>query len=167
VSHESGPRDFDYTLVTMYLPKGICAVRPQQDKITTLKFNDFNLGNRKNHSILSSHRYLTRMKGKSLRIIPQPWTMNLTWSTILNVIKIPHFERHQEVNACFKLLLSCYHDDYLWLDRHITVDPTFIHRITGLSIQGPYPHDFYLGKATGHALAQDIKDTYGNVEKRM
>jgi hypothetical protein len=123
VSRDSVPRDFDYTLVTAYLPKGIRAVRTQQDKIATLKFSDFNLGDRKNHSMLTPHRYLTRMKGKNSKIIPQPWTMNLAQSTILNVMKIPHFGRHQEVNACVKLLLSCYHGGYLWLDRCITVDP--------------------------------------------
>jgi hypothetical protein len=40
VSRDSVPRDFDYTLVTAYLPKGIRAVRAQQDKIATLKFNE-------------------------------------------------------------------------------------------------------------------------------
>jgi hypothetical protein len=150
VSRDSVPRDFDYTLVTAYLPKGIRAVRTQQDKIVTLKFSDFNLGDRKNHSMLAPHRYLTRMKGKNSRIIPQPWTMNLAQSTILNVMKIPHFGRHQEVNACVKLLLSCYHGGYLWLDRCITVDLTLIHRITGLSMQGPDPQDFYPGKAADH-----------------
>jgi hypothetical protein len=34
-------------------------------------------------------------------------------------------------------------------------------------MQGPDPQDFYLGKATYHALAQKIKDTYGDVEKGM
>jgi hypothetical protein len=167
VSHDSVPRDFEYTMVTAYLPKGIHAVRAQQDKITTLKFNDFNLGDRKNHSMLTPYKYLTRTKGKNSKIIPQSWTMNLTQSTLLNVMKIPHFGRHQEVNACVKLLLSCYHGGYLWLDRHITVDPTLIHRITGLSMQGPDPQDFYPGKATDHALAQKIKDTYDDVEKGM
>jgi hypothetical protein len=28
VSRDSVPRDFDYTLITVYLPKGICAVKP-------------------------------------------------------------------------------------------------------------------------------------------
>jgi hypothetical protein len=130
VSRDSVPRDFDYTMVTAYLPKGIRAVRAQQDKIAMLKFNDFNLGDRKNHSMLAPYKYLTRMKGKNSKIIPQPWTMNLAQSTLLNVMKIPHFGWHQEVNACVKLLLSCYHGGYLWLDRRITVDPTLIHRIT-------------------------------------
>jgi hypothetical protein len=62
-------------------------------------------------------------------------------------------------------LLSCYHGGYLWLNRRITVDPTLIHRITGLSMQGPDPHDFYPGKTTDRALAQKIKETYGDVEK--
>jgi hypothetical protein len=91
--------------------------------------------------------------------------MNLVQSTLLNVMKIPHFERHQEVNACVKLLLLCYHGGYLWLDCHIIVDLTLIHRIIGLSMQGPDPQDFYPGKATNHTLSQKIKDTYGNVDK--
>jgi hypothetical protein len=109
VSRDSVPRDFDYTMVTAYLPKGIHTIRAQQDKITTLKLNDFNLGDRKNHSMLTLYKYLTKMKGKNSKIIPQLWMMNLAQSTLLNVMKIPHFGRHQEVNACVKLLLSCYH----------------------------------------------------------
>jgi hypothetical protein len=116
VSHDSVSRYFEYTMVTAYLLKGIHAFRVQQDKITTLKFNDFNIGDCKNHSILAPYKYLTRTKGKNSKIIPQPWTMNLAHSTLLNVMKIPHFTRHQEVNACVKLLLSCYHGSYLWLD---------------------------------------------------
>jgi hypothetical protein len=153
VSRDNVPRDFEYTMVTTYLQKGIRPVRAHQDKITMLKFNNFNLGDRKNHSMLTPYKYLTRKKGKNSKIIPQSWTMNLVQSTLLNVMKIPHFGRHQEVNTCVKILLSCYHGGYLWLDRRITVDPTLIHRITGLSMQGPDPQDFYLGKATNHALA--------------
>jgi hypothetical protein len=152
VSRDSVPRNFDYTMVTMGLPKGIRAVRAQKDKITTLKFNDFNLGDHKNHSMLSPYKYLTRTKGKNSKIIPQPWTMNLAQCTLLNVMKIPHFGRHQKVNACVKILLSCYHGSYLWLYRHITFDLTLIHRIIRLSMQGPDTQDFYPGKATDYAL---------------
>jgi hypothetical protein len=64
------PRDFEYTMVTTYLPKGIRAVKAQREKIATLKFSDFNLGDRKNHSILAPYKYLTGTKGKNLKIIP-------------------------------------------------------------------------------------------------
>jgi hypothetical protein len=53
----------------------------------------------------------------------------------------------------------------MWLDRHITVSPTLIHRITGLRMQGPDPQKFYRGKAADCALAKKIKDTYVDVEK--
>jgi hypothetical protein len=123
INRDSVPRDFEYELVTAYLPKGICAVHVDQEKIAALKFSDFNLGDRKVYNMLTPHKYLTRTKGKNSKIIPQSWTHNLAQSTLLNVMKIPHFGRHQEVNACVKLLLSCYHGGYLWLNHRITVDP--------------------------------------------
>jgi hypothetical protein len=108
---------------------------------------------------------LTRTKGKNSKLIPQQWKMNLVQSTFLNVMKIPHFGRHQEVNAYVKLLLESYHGGYLWLDRRITVDPALINRITRLSMQGLDPHEYYSGKTADHALAQKIKEAYGDVEK--
>jgi hypothetical protein len=133
------PRDFVYELVTAYLPKGIHAVHANQENIATLKISNFNLGDKKVYSMLAPHKYLTRTKGKNSKIVPRPWTHNLALSTLLNVMKIPHFERHQEVNSCVKMLLSCYHGGYLWLNRCITMDPILISRITGMSMQGPDP----------------------------
>jgi hypothetical protein len=91
--------------------------------------------------------------------------MDIARSTILNVMKIPHFSKHQKVNTCVKIMLYYFHGGYLWLDRRITVDLALIHQITGLSMQGPKPHEFYPGKVVDCALAQRIKDTYGDVEK--
>jgi hypothetical protein len=45
------------------------------------------------------------------------------------------------------------------------MDPMLINQITGLSMQGLDPQDFYLGKSMDRALAQKIKDTYGDVKK--
>jgi hypothetical protein len=149
VNRDNVPRDFEYALVTAYLPKGIRAVHADQDKIAALKFSDFNLDDRKVYNMLAPHKYLTRTKGKNSKIVPQSWTHNLAQSTLLNVMKILHFGRHQEVNACVKLLLSCYHGGYLWLNHRITVDPTLINQITGLSMQGPDPQDFYPRKNNG------------------
>jgi hypothetical protein len=167
VNRDSVPRDFEYTVIMTYLLKGIHAVRTQLERIPTLNISDYNLGDHKTYDILVPHKYLTKMKGKRLKIIPQPWTMNIAQSTILNVMEIPHFGRHQEVNMCIKILLSCFHDCYLWLDRSTTVDPVLIHRITRLSMQGPDPQDFYPEKAADRTLAQNIKDIYGDVEKGM
>jgi hypothetical protein len=92
-----------------------------------LKISDFNLGYCNNYGMLAPHKYLTKTMGKNLNIIPQPWTMDIAISMLLNVIKIQHFGRHQEVNACVKLLLLCFHGGYMCLDRHITIDLVLIH----------------------------------------
>jgi hypothetical protein len=146
VSCDSVPRDFNYTLIIVYLLKGIHTVGLQLGQIMTLKISDFNLGDHKNHGILSPHKYLTRTKGKKSKIIPQPWAMDIARSTILNVMKIPHFGRHQKVNACIKIMLSCFNGGYLWLDRCITVDPKLIHQIIELSMQGPTHNNFSQGR---------------------
>jgi hypothetical protein len=91
VSRDSVLRDFDYTVITAYLPKGIHTVRQKLERIPMLKINDLNLGYRKNCSILAPHKYLTKTKGKNSNIIPQPWTMDIMSSTILIVMKITHF----------------------------------------------------------------------------
>jgi hypothetical protein len=162
VSHDSVSRDFDYTLITAYLLKGILR---DQRQIMILKINDFKFGYRKNYGMLNPHKYLIKKKGNKSKIIPQPWNMDIMRSTIPNVMKIPHIGRNHEVNACVKLLLSLFHGDYLWLYRRITIDLALIHQITRLSMQGPDPQEFYLGKAANRALEKNIKDTYGDVEK--
>jgi len=80
-------------------------------------------------------------------------------------MKILHFGKHQEMNACIKFLLSFYNGGYLWLNCCVTVDPTMINRITGLNMKGPDPHEFYPGKTTDKVLVAKIKEPYGDVEK--
>jgi hypothetical protein len=113
-------------MIIAYLPKGVRAFFTEQTKLAALKFCDFNLGDRKAYSMLASHNYLTMTKGKNSNIIPQQRTMNLAQSTLLNVMNMPHFGRHQEVNACVKLLLGSYHGGYLWLNQRMTIDLALI-----------------------------------------
>jgi hypothetical protein len=99
VSRDSFLRDLEYTLITAYLPKGIHTVGPQLGLIPALKISDYNLGDKNNYMMLSPHRYLTKMTGKKPKIVPQPWIKEIARSTILNMMKIPHFDKHQEVNV--------------------------------------------------------------------
>jgi hypothetical protein len=78
INRDSVPRDFEYTLVTAYLPKGVRTYRTDQDKVTVLNFCDFNLGDHKVYNMLTPYKYLTRTKRKNSKIVPQQWTMNLT-----------------------------------------------------------------------------------------
>jgi hypothetical protein len=94
VSCDSIPRDFNYTLIIVYLSKGIHVVGLQLGHIMMLNINDFNLRDCKNYGMLAPHKYLTKTMGKKSKIIPQPWTMDIARTTILNLMKIPHFRRH-------------------------------------------------------------------------
>jgi hypothetical protein len=78
-------------LIIAYLPKGIRVVGPQLGLIPALKINEFNLGDRNNYAMLALHRHLMKTIGKKLKIVSQPWIKEITRSTILNLMKIPHF----------------------------------------------------------------------------
>lgn len=60
-------------------------------------------------------------------LAPQGWIEKLTPSGLLNLLCIPHFARNLELNVVVKVLLSCVHDDYLWLDHKIDVNVDVIH----------------------------------------
>jgi hypothetical protein len=78
INRDSVLGDFEYTLVTAYLLKGVCTYHVDQDKVTLLKFCNFNLGDRKAYNMFASYKYLMRTKGKNPKLIPQQWMMNLT-----------------------------------------------------------------------------------------
>jgi hypothetical protein len=59
INRDNVPRYFEYTLVTAYLSKGVRTYCADQDKVTTLKFCDFNPRDHKFYSMLSLYNYLT------------------------------------------------------------------------------------------------------------
>jgi hypothetical protein len=77
INRDNVPREFEYALVTTYLPKGIRVVHADQENITALKFRELNLSDKKVYNMLAPHKYLTRTKGNNSKIVPQSWTMNL------------------------------------------------------------------------------------------
>jgi hypothetical protein len=71
IHRDSVPRDLEYTLVTVFLPKGARTVCVDQDKVAALKFSDFNLGDQKVYGMLTPYKYLTETKRKNSNIVPQ------------------------------------------------------------------------------------------------
>jgi len=63
------------------------------------------------------------------------------------LFEIPHFGQSLEINARFKLLLSCLHGGALWLDPQVSIDTQLIAQITGLSIAGEDPTTLFVNKA--------------------
>jgi hypothetical protein len=91
VNCDSIPRDFEYTMITTYILKGIRVVGPLLGHIPSLKNNKFNLRYRKNYVMLMTHRHLMKTTGKKSCIVSQLWIKEIAQSTILNMMKIPHF----------------------------------------------------------------------------
>lgn len=83
----------------------------------------------------------------------QEWIEKLAPLGLLNLLRIPHFVRSPELNMVVKVLLSCVHDGYLWLDCKIDVNVDVIHRITGLSKVGTDPTLHFVGKNLDQKLA--------------
>jgi len=64
-------------LIIAYIPKGLRVVGSQLGQISSMKNNDFNLGDRNNYAILSPHRYLKKTIGKKPRLVSQSWIKEL------------------------------------------------------------------------------------------
>ena len=74
----------------------------------------------------------------------------------MNLLRIPHFGHNLELNAVVKVLLSCVHDGYLWLDHKIDLNMDAIHCITGLSKVGADPDLHFVGKNLDRNLAAKL-----------
>jgi hypothetical protein len=53
---------------------------------------------------------------------------------------LQYFGWSQEIKTCVKMLLSCVHDGYVWLDRPVSIDTDLIMCITSLLSHGHDPH---------------------------
>jgi hypothetical protein len=77
VNLDSIPHEFVYTLITVYILKGIRIVGPKLRHIPALKNGEFNLGDRKKYVMLVPHSYLMKTTGKKPCIVSQPWIKEL------------------------------------------------------------------------------------------
>ena len=95
----------------------------------------------------------------------QEWIEKLAASRLLNWLRISHFGRSPELNAVVKVLLSCVHEGYLWLDKNIDLNVDAIHRITGLSKVVADPGAHFVGKNLHWKLSAKIMKEH-NITKR-
>ena len=78
------------------------------------------------------------------------------------MINVPHFGRSTQVTVVVKQLLVLVHDGNLWIgSQKIAIDGELIHRITGLSKEGPNPRIEFVSKKEDTKLAQHMKDRFG------
>lgn len=60
------------------------------------------------------------------------------------------------MNAVVKVLLSCVHDGYFWLDKKIDLNVDVIHHITGLSKVGADPSTHFVSKNLDQKLVTTL-----------
>ena len=82
--------------------------------------------------------------------------MKLVPSGLLKLLRIPDLGHSPEVNAIVKLMLSCVHDGYLWLEGKIDLNIDVIHRITDLSKVDDDPGTHFVGKKLDRNLATKL-----------
>ena len=86
-------------------------------------------------------------------LTPQAWIASLQPSWLLNLLQIPHFRRSNKINVVVKVLLSCMHGGYLWLDCRVDIIIDLIHQITRLSKTGADPVTHFMGKDQDRKLS--------------
>ena len=115
-----------------------------------LKYQDYNLLDPEKFPQFQAERYMCRIivpVTNNGMLAPQEWIENLALSGLLNLLCIPHFACIPELNAVVKVLISCVHDGYLWLDHKIELNVDVIHQITRLSKVGIDPTMHFVGKS--------------------
>ena len=61
---------------------------------------------------------------------------------LLGLINMLHFGQLNEVNACMKKLLACFHGRYLWLYEPVEVTMELISAITKIHKDGTNPSQY-------------------------
>ena len=89
------------------------------------------------------------------------WAAGLEKAGLLKMLDVPHFGRSTQVTVVVKQLLALVHDGYLWIgNQKININGELIHKITGLSKEGPDPGIEFPSKHDDAKLAQSMKECF-------
>lgn len=135
--------------------------------IPNLQYQDYNLQDTEKFPKFQVDKYLCKKPDLITlieTIVPRDQIEKLAPSGLLNLLKISHFGRSPKLNAVVKILLSCVHEGYLWLDRKIDLNLDVIHKITGLSKASSDPGAHFVGKSLDRKLSVKIMKEH-NVTK--
>lgn len=134
-----------YELPVLELPLDVKVTEPLLGCIEDLRYAYHDLTVAEKFPRFKPNRYLRTEHDKEV-ISPVDWAKPIYRSTILNVLRLPHFARSLEVNVVVKFLLTWMHGGYLRMDSRISLDPHLIGRLKHLSKQGIDPVAIFVGK---------------------
>jgi hypothetical protein len=162
-THVHLQKEARYPLVEPPIPEGIIIEGDMLGMIPALKYVDHDITDENKFLELVPSKFLMKFISFETHMIiiePQVWDRGLQKAGLLNLFDIPHFGWSQEINACVKMLLSCVHGGYLWLDRPISIDIDLIVHITGLPSQGLDPASMFFDKKKEKSLTESMKEKF-------
>ena len=74
---------------------------------------------------------------------------------------MPHFGCLNELHACAKQLLLCFHGGMLWLNTSIPITVDLTTSITGFPKAGEDPAQYIHGRDTYNRLVKQLKECFG------
>jgi hypothetical protein len=145
------------------IPEGVIVEGDMLGLIPALKYVDHDITDENKFPELVPNKFLKKYISSETHMIviePQVWATGLQKEGLLNLFDIPHFGWSQEINACVKMLLSCVHGGYMWLDRPVSIDTDLIVHITGLPSQGEDPSLLFFDKKNEKSLSESMKEKF-------
>ena len=94
------------------------------------------------------------------------WALGLQWLGLLAITHMPYFGCAIKVNTRVKHFMSCFHEDYLWLDTKVTIAIDLISHITILHKEGVDPSLYFNEKNNKKWLVARIKNIYDVVHEK-
>jgi hypothetical protein len=132
-----GVKYVKYPLVESPIPEGVIVEGDMLGLIPTLKYVEHEIIEENKFPKLVPNKLLIKSISSRTHMIviePQVWARGLQKTCLLNLFDITHFGWSQEINVCVKMLLSCVHEGYMWLNRTMSINTYLIVHIKGLSL---------------------------------
>lgn len=143
------------------IPKGVIREGDILGLISTLKYAHHDITDEKKFPKLVPSKFLKKSISSETHMIviePHAWASGLQKAGLLNMFDIPHFGQSQGINVCVKMLLSCVHGGYMWLNKSVSINIDLIVRITGLLSQVQNPASLFFDKKNEKVLAESMKE---------
>jgi hypothetical protein len=152
-----------YPLVEPLILDGVIVEGDMLGMILALKYTDDDITNENKFPKLVPNKFLMKFispKTHMIIIKPHVWDRGFQKEGLLNLFNIMHFGWSQEINACVKMILSCVHEGYMWLDKTISIYNNLIVHITSLSSQGKDLTSLVFDKNNEKYLTESMKEKF-------
>lgn len=158
--------DVDNILITMSLPKEVPFEGTMTSRISTMKFEYWDLADTDKFPHLVTNKLMKKsVEGAVTTLQPRKWLQKVEEVGLLCLLSIPHFQRPLITILIIRQLLCLVHDRYLWINKPIPITTELIHKITQLPCEGRDPMEI-VAMSGDVTMTETLKKKY-NLEKKQ